>query len=168
MRPVSSSTAMRKGPPARIPAMSIGTTVKSATIRGAPTVTTRNILLRTRCTYSRLRTARNLFIRTPDLLYEDVVQGRLDQLELRHARARRDEPAQDILRVCAGREQRLKLVRVPSDSGDERSVFEHAFAPALEAQRDGVPAEAALDLAYAAVEDFARAVDEADVVADAL
>src|SRR2546430_12322076 len=32
---------------------------KSANISGAPTVTTRNILLLTRCTYSRLTTARN-------------------------------------------------------------------------------------------------------------
>ncbi len=56
-------SATRTGPPVLMFAMSTGTTVKSANMSGAPTVTMTNMRLRTRWTYSRLTTAQNFLMR---------------------------------------------------------------------------------------------------------
>src|SRR6267378_6232651 len=115
---VASTTTICRTPP-RL-ARRVGSTNTAAKNSGPRSAITQNHRVRMRSTNSRRITTQTLRIRShlgsrgirANQVDEDLVQGRLLQLELRQPRARRDESLEDLLGVGAGRELQLSILTV--------------------------------------------------------
>src|SRR6266513_4354454 len=118
---VASTTTICRTPP-RL-ARTVGSTNTAAKNSGPRSAITQNHRLRMRSTNSRRITTQTLRIRSrlgsrgirADQVDEDLVQGRLLQLELRQPRPRRHQALQDLLRIGArGELQDRKSTRLNS------------------------------------------------------
>src|SRR5216117_3470432 len=140
---------------------------------------TQNHLVRTRSTNSRRMIAQTLCMRAPspsiarrgrrgglrtDEIHEDLVQGRVRQLEAGEPRTGRDEALEDLLRVRARSELELRLLTEILNLGDEAPVREDLLRVALAAieRHDHVlTAVGALHLRERAVDQFPAARNNA-------
>src|SRR5512140_3720219 len=99
---------------------------------GPKMVTMMNHLVRTRSRNSRLITVQSLAMtghslldaRRPDLVEEDLVQGRLDQFEALYRGAGAHEALQQLLRVGPGRHLELEEAVVVIHARNQRVVAE--------------------------------------------
>src|SRR5512140_2834028 len=91
----------------------VGSTITPHISAGTSTVVIQKALVRTRSRYSRLMMTQTLCIAIilADHVDEDLLERWLDQLELRDARARREQLEQ-LLRVGAGRQLHLDVIAV--------------------------------------------------------
>src|SRR5947207_1762372 len=95
---------------------------------GPSTVPMMNHFERTRSRYSRLITSSSLFIRLPYFLNEDLVKGRLNQLEAADARTGVERALEQLLRIRAVRERHFYVAGKPVDAFHQTILTEKIIA----------------------------------------
>src|SRR2546430_292748 len=171
---VASTIAIRFGPPPRPSCPERKKTTPNST--GPSSAPIQNHRVRTRSTNSRRTIAQILCIRSyaglrrlrAHQVDEDLQERRLAQLEARQPRPRRDQVAQDALRVGAGGDLDLGVLTVVVHFFDEQWVGKDLRRPtdaAVELHDQMVPAARVLDIAERPVHGLAAAGDDAHVLA---
>src|SRR5437667_1956606 len=171
---VASTTTICRTPP-RL-ARTVGSTNTAAKNSGPRSAITQNHRLRMRSTNSRRITTQTLRIRSrlssrgirADQVDEDLVQGRLLQLELRQPRPRRHQALQDLLRIGARGELQLGILPVVVHLAHEGLVCKQLRRPAeaaVEPDDQMVSAVDALDVRERAVHELPPLRDDAQLLA---
>src|SRR5947207_1310499 len=174
---VASTTTICRTPP-RL-ARTVGSTNTAAKNSGPRSAITQNHRLRMRSTNSRRITTQTLRIRSrlgsrgirADQVDEDLVQGRLLQLELRQPRPRRHQALQDLLRIGARGELQLGILPVIVHLAHEGLVCKQLRRPAeaaVEPDDQMVSAVGALDVRERAVHELPPPRDDAQLLAQLL
>src|SRR5437667_1005579 len=171
---VASTTTICRTPP-RL-ARTVGSTNTAAKNSGPRSAITQNHRRRMRSTNSRRITTQTLRIRSrlgsrgirADQVDEDLVQGRLLQLELRQPRPRRHQALQDLLRIGARGELQLGILTVVVDLAHKRFICKHLRGPTeapVEPDHQMVSAPCPLDVRERAIHQLPPPRNDAQLLA---
>src|SRR5882724_6532903 len=174
---VASTTTICRTPP-RL-ARTVGSTNTAAKNNGPSSAITQNHRVRMRSTNSRRITTQTLRIRShlgsrgirADQVDEDLVQGRLLQLELRQPRPRRHQALQDLLWIGARSELQLGILPVVINLAHEAFICKHlrcSAKAAVEPDDEMVSAMCPLDVREDAVYQLPSPRDDAQLLAQLL
>src|SRR6266513_1028362 len=171
---VASTTTICRTPP-RL-ARTVGSTNTAAKNSGPRSAITQNHRLRMRSTNSRRITTQTLRIRSrlgsrgirADQVDEDLVQGRLLQLELRQPRPRRHQALQDLLRIGARGELQLGILTVVVDLAHKLFICKYLRGPTeapVEPDHEMVSATCPLDVRERAIHQLPPPRNDAQLLA---
>src|SRR6266853_5696307 len=171
---VASTTTICRTPP-RL-ARRVGSTNTAAKNTGPRSAITQNHRLRMRSTNSRRITTQTLRIRShfssrdirADQVDEDLVQGRLLQLELGQPRPRRHQALQDLLRIGARGELQLGILTVVVHLAYKLFVCKHLRCPTeapVEPDDEMVSAPGPLDVRERAIHQLPPPSNDAQLLA---